>query len=50
VKNAQKKSFTNVTTIFFGGGGGVDHKAENYHDMVADLIQSYKAMGAICFS
>jgi hypothetical protein len=22
-----------------GGGGG------NYHDMVADLIQSYKAMG-----
>jgi len=34
--------------FFLGGEGG--HKAENYHDMVADLIQSYKAMGVICFS
>ena len=26
---------------FLGG----NHKAENYHDMVADLVQSYKAVG-----
>jgi hypothetical protein len=31
--------FKNVTTNFLG-----NHKAENYCDMVADLLQSYKAM------
>jgi len=40
VENAAQKSFTNVTTNFLG-----NHKAEIYHDMVADLVQSYKAMG-----
>ena len=34
------KSFKNVTTNFLW-----NHKAENYHDMVADLVKSYKAMG-----
>ena len=24
---------------------GLDHKAEHYHDVVADLVQPYKAMG-----
>jgi hypothetical protein len=33
-------SLKNVTTIFMG-----NHKADNYHDMVADIAQSYKAMG-----
>jgi len=33
-------SLQNVTTIFMG-----NHKADNYCDMVADLEQSYKAMG-----
>jgi hypothetical protein len=40
VEKAEWKSFTNVTTNSFG-----NHKAANYHDMVADLAQSYKAMG-----
>jgi hypothetical protein len=31
----------NVTSSFFWGG---NHKAENYRDMVADLVQSYKAV------
>jgi hypothetical protein len=41
VAKAAWKSFMNVTTNSFG-----NHKAANYHDMVADLIQSYKAMGS----
>jgi len=27
-----------------------NHQAENYHDMVADLVQTYKAMGCNMFS
>jgi len=30
-----------VTTIYMG-----NHKAGNYRDMVADLVQSYKGMGS----
>jgi len=26
------------------------HKEENYCDMLADLVQSYKAMGVMCLS
>jgi hypothetical protein len=40
VEKAAWKSFKNVTTSFLG-----NHKAENYCDMVADLVKSYKAMG-----
>jgi hypothetical protein len=40
VEEAAWKSFKNVTTNFLG-----NDKAENYCDMVADLVQSYKAMG-----
>jgi hypothetical protein len=39
VTKAAWKSFKNVTTSFLG-----NHKAENYPDMVADLVQSYTAM------
>jgi hypothetical protein len=34
------KSLKNVTTNFMD-----NHKAEDYRDMVADLVQSYKSMG-----
>jgi hypothetical protein len=34
------KSLKNVTANFLGS-----HKADNYGDMVNDLVQSYKAMG-----
>jgi len=40
--NLEKNSkdiIRNVTTNFLG-----NHKAENYQDMAADLVQSYKAM------
>jgi hypothetical protein len=38
--NASWKSFKNVATTFLG-----NHKAENYHVMVYDLVKSNKAMG-----
>jgi hypothetical protein len=38
-KKTAWKSLKNVTTSFF-----VNKKASNYHDMVADLVQPYKAM------
>ena len=38
------KSLKNVTTNFLGG----NHKAEKYCEMVADLVQSYNAVGEIC--
>jgi hypothetical protein len=41
VERAAWKSFQNVTTNFLEN----HNKAENYCDMVADLVQSYKAMG-----
>jgi hypothetical protein len=41
VEKAAWKSFKNVTTIFFLE----NHKAEDYRNMVADLVQSYKTMG-----
>jgi hypothetical protein len=40
VEKAVLHSFKNVTINLLG-----NHKAENYHDTMADLIQSYKAMG-----
>jgi hypothetical protein len=40
VEIAVWKSFKNVRTNFLG-----NYKAENYRDMVADLVQSYKPMG-----
>jgi hypothetical protein len=40
MEKAAWKSFENVTTNFLG-----NCKAQNYRDMVADLVQSYKAMG-----
>ena len=39
VERAAWKSFQNVTTHLLK-----NHKAENYCDMVADLVQSHKAM------
>jgi len=40
IEKAVLQTFKNITTHPSG-----NHKAENYHDMMADLIQSYKAMG-----
>ena len=40
VEKVAQKSFKYVTTSFLG-----NHKAENYHDMAADLVQSNRAMG-----
>ena len=40
VEKAAWNLFKNVTTIFLG-----NHKIENYRDTVADLVQSYSAMG-----
>jgi len=40
VERAAWKSLKNVTSNFLG-----NHKVENYHDMVADLVQSYIAVG-----
>ena len=40
MERAASKSFQNDTTHFLE-----NHKAENYCDMLADLVQSYKAMG-----
>jgi hypothetical protein len=40
VEKAAWKSLKNVTTNFLGN----HHKAENYRDMVADLVQYYKTM------
>jgi hypothetical protein len=40
VERAAWKSLKNVTSNFVG-----NHKVENYHDMVADLVQSYIAVG-----
>jgi hypothetical protein len=34
---------------FWGVCGGGNHKAENYRDMMADLVQSYRAMGCNMF-
>ena len=39
------KSLKNVATNFLG-----NHKAENYRDMAADLVQSYTDMGCNMFS
>jgi len=41
------KSLKNVTTNFFweGGGGKMNHTTEHCRDMVADFVQSYKAVG-----
>jgi len=44
VEKAAWKSFKNVTTNCFLG-----NKAENYRDMVADLVQAYKIMGCNVF-
>jgi len=41
VEKAAWKSWKNITTSSFLG----THKADNYTDIEADLIQSYKAMG-----
>jgi hypothetical protein len=40
VEKTAWKSLKNVTTNFLG-----NHKVENCRDMVADLVQSYKAVG-----
>jgi hypothetical protein len=40
VERAAWKSLKNITSNFWG-----NHKIENYHDMVADLIQCYIVMG-----
>ena len=40
MEKAAWKSFRNVTTNYLG-----NHKADNYGDMVDDLLQSYKAIG-----
>jgi hypothetical protein len=40
VENAEWKSLKNVTTNFLG-----NYKAGNYCDSLADLVQSYQAMG-----
>jgi hypothetical protein len=40
VEKAARKSFKNITTNFLG-----NHTEENCRDMVADLVQSYEAMG-----
>jgi hypothetical protein len=34
------QEFKNITKNFFG-----NHKAENYHEIVSDLLTTYKAMG-----
>lgn len=36
MEEAAWKAFKTVTITFLG-----NHKAENYHDMMADLVQSY---------
>ena len=41
VEDAAWKSFKKATTSFFF----LNHKAESDLDLVADLVQSYKAMG-----
>jgi hypothetical protein len=43
VEKTARKSLKNITTSFPG-----DHKAENYRDIVADLVQSKKLKGLIC--
>ena len=40
VERTALKSFKNVTSNFLG-----NNKVENYHDMVADLVKSYIAVG-----
>jgi hypothetical protein len=40
LEKAAWKSFKNVTTNFLG-----NHKAENYRDMVAHVVQCYEAVG-----
>ena len=42
VEKAVLQSCKNITTHLSG-----NHKAKNYHDMMADLIQSDKAMGVM---
>ena len=39
-KKAAWKSLKNICSGFLG-----NHKAENYHEIVSDLVNSYKAMG-----
>jgi hypothetical protein len=41
MEKAAWNSLNNVTAIFEGG----NRKAENYRDMVVNLVQSYKATG-----
>jgi hypothetical protein len=40
VGKAAWQAFKNVTKIFLG-----NHKAENYHEIVCDLMTAYKCMG-----
>jgi hypothetical protein len=40
VGKAAWQAFKNVTNSFLG-----NHKAENYHEVVSDLLMTYKAMG-----
>jgi hypothetical protein len=50
VEKAAWESFIKVTINSLGWGWGLEegsHKAENCRGMVADLVQSYKAMGFI---
>jgi hypothetical protein len=44
VEKAQWKSLKHITTNFAG-----NNKTENYHDMAAYLVQSYKAIGCNAF-
>jgi len=44
VDKAAWKSFKNVTTVSLG-----NHTEKNCRDVVADLIQSYRAMGCEMF-
>jgi hypothetical protein len=40
VEEAAWKSYKKITTFILG-----NYKAENYSDMVVDLVKSYKTMG-----
>jgi hypothetical protein len=40
VGKAAWQAFKNVTKSFLG-----NHKAENYHEIVSDILTAYKAMG-----
>jgi hypothetical protein len=40
IKKVKQQAFKKVTKRFFG-----NHKAENYLEIVSDLLTAYKAMG-----